>query len=172
MGFGHPKSLTQCRRFFVEARTPKQRAYEALRAYFVEARPSHEVARAFGYSPGAFRVMCHQFRRERTPVFFVTPRRGPRTQPKKSAARATIIALRKQNYSVYDISEALKARQLPLSPTAVREVLKSEGFAPLPRRRDEERPARPQPTVEPVADARAFSLAPRRIQTRCGRPWP
>jgi hypothetical protein len=33
---------------------------------------------------------------------------------------------------------------------------------------DEERPARPQPTVEPVADVRAFSLAPRRFQTRCG----
>src|SRR6266446_119118 len=168
MGFGQPKSLTQCRRFFVEARTPKQRAYEALRAYFVEARPSHEVARAFGYSPGAFRVMCHQFRRERAPVFFVTPRRGPRTQPKKSAARDTIIALRKRNYSVYEISEALKERHLALSPTAVREVLKAEGFAALPRRLDEERPTRPRPTVEPVADARAFALAPRRFLTRCG----
>jgi hypothetical protein len=50
----------------------------------------------------------------------------------------------------------------------VREVLKVEGFAALPRRLDEERPARPRPTVEPVADARAFSLAPRRFQTRCG----
>ena len=168
MSLGQPKSLTQCRRFFLEAQTPRQRAYEVLRAYFVEGRPSHEAARAFGYSPGAFRVMCHQFRRERAPVFFVPPQRGPRTQPKKSAARATIIALRKQNYSVYDISEALKARQRPLSPTAVREVLKDEGFAPLPRRRDEERPARPRATVEPVADVRAFSLALRRIQTRCG----
>jgi transposase len=145
MGLGLPKSLTQCRRFFLEAHTAQQRTYEALRAYFVEGRPSHAVARAFGYSPGAFRVMCHQFRRERAPAFFVAPQRGPRTQPKKSTARATIIALRKQNYSVYDISEALKERQLPLSPTAVGEVLKREGFAPLPRRRDEDRPARPRP---------------------------
>jgi len=165
---GEPKSVTQCRRFFLEAPTPKQRAYEALRAYFVEERPSHEAARAFGYSPGAFRVMCHQFRRERAPVFFVTPARGPRAQPKKAAARDTIIALRKRNYSVYEISAALKERQRSLSPTAVREVLKAEGFAPLPRRLDEERPARPRPTVEPVADARAFSLAPRRFLTRCG----
>ena len=58
--------------------------------------------------------------------------------------------------------------QLSLSPTAVREVLKAEGFAPLPRRLDDERPARPRPTVEPVADVRAFSLAPRRFPTRCG----
>ena len=168
MPLGQPKSLTQCRRFFLEARTARQRAYEALRAYFVEERPSHEVARAFGYSPGAFRVMCHQFRRERAPVFFVTPQRGPRAQPKKSAARDTIIALRKRNYSVYEISEALQERHLALSPTAVREVLKAEGFAPLPRRRDDERPARPRATVEPIADVRAFSLAPRRFQTRCG----
>ena len=79
-------------------------------------------------------VMCHQFRRERAPVFFATPRRGPRTRPKKAAAHDTIIALRKQNYSVYEISAALKEGQLPLSPTAVREVLKAEGFAALPRR--------------------------------------
>jgi hypothetical protein len=168
MGLGQPKSITQCQRFFLEAQTSRQRTYEARRAYFVEARPSHEVARAFGYSPGAFRVMCHQFRRERAPVFFVTPLRGPRAQPKKSAARDTIIALRKRNYSVYEISEALKERHLALSPTAVREVLKGEGLAPLPRRRDDERPARPRPTVEPVADVRTFSLTPRRIQTRCG----
>ena len=139
MALGQPKSLTQCRRFFLEAQTSRQRAYEALRAYFVEERPSHEVARAFGYSPGAFRVMCHQFRRERAPVFFASPQRGPRAQPKKSAARDTIIALRKRNYSVYEISEALQERHLVLSPTAVREVLKAEGFAPLPRRRDDER---------------------------------
>ena len=49
MPIGEPKSLTQCRRFFLEAATPKQRAYEALRAYFVEERPSHAVARTFGY---------------------------------------------------------------------------------------------------------------------------
>ena len=50
----------------------------------------------------------------------------------------------------------------------MREVLKAEGFAALPRRLDEERPQRPQPTVEPVADVRTFSLAPRKFFTRCG----
>ena len=70
--------------------------------------------------------------------------------------------------SVYEISQALKEQKVPLSPTAVREVLKAEGFAALPRRLDDERPQRPQPTVEPIADARAFSLAPRKFFTRCG----
>ena len=63
-------------------------------------------------------------------------------QPKKSAARDKIVALRKRNYSVYEISVSLKEQGLSLSPTAVREVLKDEGFAPLPRRLDErDRPA-------------------------------
>ena len=168
MPLGAPKSLSTCRRFFLQPASPKQRQYEALRAYYVDERPGTEVARAFGYSPGAFHVLCHHFRRQAAPVFFAAPRPGPRTQPKKSAARESIIALRKRNYSIYEISAALKERQLPLSPTAVREVLKAEGFAALPRRLDEDRPTRPQPTVEPVADARAFSLAPRRFQTRCG----
>jgi hypothetical protein len=168
MPLGAPKSLSTCQRFFLHPASAKQRQYEALRAYYVDERPVAEVARAFGYSPGAFHVLCHHFRRQAAPVFFAAPRPGPHGQPKKSAARESIIALRKRNYSIYEISEALKERQLPLSPTAVREVLKAEGFAALPRRLDEERAARPRPTVEPVADARAFSLAPRRFQTRCG----
>lgn len=141
---------------------------EALRAYFVQGRPSNEVARAFGYTPGSFRVLCHQFRRDANPEFFVSSPPGPRTQPKKSAARRLIEHLRKQNYSVYEISETLKEQHIPLSPTAVRAVLKELGFAPLPRRLDEERPERPRPTIEPVADVRPFSLAPRSFPTRCG----
>ena len=216
-----PKDLIACRQFFLEATDPKQRQYEALRAYFVEGRSSPEVAGAFGYSVGSFRVLCHHFRRD-TPEFFATSRHGPQTQPQKTAARDTIIALRKQNYSVYEISETLQdqgtrlsptgvrevlkaegfaplprrlddtargTRSLPcgnrttrsmnisetlqdqgtrLSPTGVREVLKAEGFAPLPRRLDDERPARPRPFIEAVADVRAFSLAPRQFTTRCG----
>jgi transposase len=142
--------------------------YEALRAYFLEERPSHEIARAFGYSPGSFRVLCHQFRRDPEPQFFASPQPGPRTQPKKSPARGLIVTLRKQNHSVYEIAEALKERQLRLSPTAVREVLREEGFAALPRRLDEERPARLRPTVEAVADVRELVLADRRFSTACG----
>jgi hypothetical protein len=160
--------LTEPRRFFLEPKPPKQRQYEALRAFYVEGRPSQEVARAFGYSTGAFRVLCHAFIRHPDPVFFAVPRRGPRSQPKKSAARALIIALRKQNHSVYEISQTLKDKKLPLSPTGVREVLRAEGFAPLPRRLDEERPQQPRASIEAVADVRSFSLTPRRFFTRCG----
>jgi len=168
MAYGAPLDLSTCRQFFLEPREPRQRQYEALRAYFVEGRPSQAVARAFGYSVGSFHVLCHHFRRDLTPAFFATPQRGPRSQPKKAAARDLIVTLRKQNASVYEISATLKERGCPLSPTAVREVLKAEGFAPLPRRLDAERPAGPRPTAEPIADVRAFALAPRAFPTRFG----
>jgi hypothetical protein len=165
---GALKDISDLRRFFLEPGHPRQRQYEALRAYFIENKPVKEIARAFGYSVGSFNVLCHHFRRDPDPVYFCSPRRGPRSQPKKSAARDLIVQLRKQNYSVYEISHMLKERDCPLSPTAVREVLKVEGFAPLPRRLDEERPDYPRPTIEAVADVRNFSLDPRKFTTQCG----
>jgi hypothetical protein len=141
--------------------------YEALRAYFVEGRPSGKVAAAFGYTAASFRVLCHQFRRD-PPEFFAAPRPGPRLQPRKSAARDLAVKLRKQNHSIYEISAALKEAGHPLSSTAVREVLREEGFARLPRRLDEERLAEPRPTVEAVADVRQFSLHSRSFTTPCG----
>jgi hypothetical protein len=168
MSMRAPIVLTNPRSFFLEPKHPKQRQYEALRAFYVDARPSQEVARTFGYSAGAFRVLCHAFLREPNPTYFATSRPGPRTQPKKAAARSIVIDLRKQNHSVYEISQALKEQKIPLSPTAVRELLKAEGFAPLPRRLDEERPQQPGPTIEAVADVRAFSLDCRKFFTRCG----
>ena len=165
---GQPKSLTWCKRFFCAPQVARQRMYEALRAYYAERHPSHEVATTFGYTAASFRVLCHQFRRGRVAEFFAAPRPGPRSQPRKSAAREVVIRLRKQNHSVYEISDALKATGLPLSSTAVREVLRAEGFARLPRRLDEERPFAPRPTVEAVADVRAFSLESRSFSTTCG----
>ena len=57
-----PYNERELRRFFSEPSTPRQRQYEALRAYFLEELPSAEVAKRFGYSAGAFRVLCHSFR--------------------------------------------------------------------------------------------------------------
>ena len=168
MPLGIPKEITDCRRFFLEPQHAKQRQYEALRRYFVDGCSSKEVAAEFGYTEGSFRVLCHHFRRDPEPAFFLTPTRGPQSQPKKSAARATIEHLRKRNHSVYEIAEALKEQGTALSATAVREVLRELGFAALPRRLDEERPDLPRPTVESAADARVLNLSPRRFPTRCG----
>ncbi len=134
----------------------------------MDGLPSSEVARRFGYSAGAFRVLCHAFRHRALPEFFAATRPGRREQPKKSRAHDQIVALRKRNYSVYEISQTLKEQGMALSATAVREVLAAEGFAPLPRRLDEERPVRIGPNAQAVANVGEFVLSPREFTTRTG----
>lgn len=168
MPISAPVDLTEARRFFIEPGGPRQRQYEALRAFFLERVHSAEAAGRFGYSPGAFRVLCHAFRRGELPAFFATAHPGPHQQPKKSRAHEQIVALRKRNYSVYEISQTLKEQGTPLGVTAVREVLAEEGFAPLPRRLDEERPHGIGPDAQAVADVRDFVLAPREFTTQVG----
>jgi len=162
------KPLTELQRVFLEPADSTQRQYEALRTYFVEGLPSHEVAKRFGYTPGSFRVLCHQFRQTPQRSFFMQPRKGPHRAPKRDPVRDQVIAMRKQNFSIYDISEALKAEGQSLSPVAVSLILKEEGFARLPRRLDDERPDIPRPTAAAVADVRRLDLRPRQLRTKFG----
>lgn len=134
--------LTGLARRFLEPQNPTHRQYEALRAYFVEGLPSAKAARRFGYTPGSFRVLCTEFRQQPHRPFFLPPAKGPSAAPKSDPVRERVIALRKQNLSIYDISAQLKDHAQPLSPATVALMLKAEGFARLPRRHDEERPAR------------------------------
>ena len=48
MAIRAPYTLTECCRFFEEPATPRQRQYEALRAFFVEEMTSAEAAERFG----------------------------------------------------------------------------------------------------------------------------
>jgi hypothetical protein len=160
--------LTECRRFFERPATPSQRQYEALRAYFIEGLPSAKVARRFGYTPHAFRMLCYDFRRGELSDFFVVKRPGPRQQPRSDKVRNVVVELRKRNYSIYDISRELKEQGKSLGPTAVRQILAAEGFSALPRRLDEERPVGVGPTIEAVADVRNFVLSPGEFTTRVG----
>lgn len=157
------EDLTRC---FLQPSNAAHRQYEALRAYFVQGLPSAEAARRFGYTPGSFRVLVHQFRQNPGRAFFLDPGRGPQAAPKTDPLRQQIIALRKQNLSIYDISRALAHEGHPLSPAAISLILKEEGFARLPRRRDEERPAAIRPAVAAVADVRDLDLTPRRFRTQ------
>lgn len=162
------KQLTEPERVFLEPANPTHRQYEALRAYFVEGLPSQEVAKRFGYTPGSFRVLCHQFRQNPQRPFFILPQKGPHRAPKRDLVRDHVIALRKQNFSIYDISETLKTEGHTLSPVAVSLLLKEEGFARLPRRYDDERPDTPRPTAAAVADVRRLDLKPRQLRTKFG----
>ena len=163
-----PNKLTNMARFFLEPTNTTHRQYEALRAYFVEDLPSVEVARRFGYSPGSFRVLTHQFRQHPDRPFFLPPQKGPQASPKTDRVRDKVVALRKQNLSIYDISRVLEESGQKVSAVAVSLILKEEGFARLPRRRDEERLPGPRPEVAEVADVNRLDLSPRRFRTQFG----
>jgi len=162
------KKLTDLSKVFLEPTNATHRQYEALRAFFVEGTPSAEVARSFGYTPGSFRVLVHQFRQDPRRDFFLTPAKGPHSAPKADPLRDRVIALRKENLSIYDISRNLTHQGHPLSPVTVGQILKEEGFARLPRRADDERPPSSRPTTADVADVRQLDLSPRSFRTKFG----
>ena len=163
-----PKKLTDLARVFLEPANSTHRQYEALRAYFVDGLPSAQTARRFGYTPGSFRVLVHQFRQNPRRDFFLTPAKGPRVAPKADPLRDRIIALRKQNLSIYDISRNLAHQGNSLSPVAIAHILKEEGFARLPRRADDERPVGSRPPIADVADVRQLDLNPASFRTKFG----
>ncbi len=163
-----PKQLTDLSRVFLEPTNATHRQYEALRAFFVDGVSGVEVARRFGYTPGSFRVLVHQFRQSPRRDFFRTPAKGPHSAPKSDPLHDCIIALRKQNLSIYDISRNFAHQGRPLSPVTVAKVLRDEGFARLPRRADDERPPGSRPTTAEVADVRQLDLKPRSVETQFG----
>jgi hypothetical protein len=156
--------------FFLAPESCLQRQYEALRAFFVEQLPSVEVARRFGYTPGSFRVLCHQFRHDpgfRARFFSRIPQE-PALAPVRDPLRDLVVAMRKRNLSVYDIQRELAGAGHSVSINTLTLLLRQEGFARLPRRLDEERPEAVRPEPAAVADVRTLSLAPQSFRTRAG----
>jgi transposase len=161
---------------FLEPSNPTQRQYEALRAFVIDGRPSAEAAARFGYSPGSFRVLMHQFRKNPDRAFFLPSAREAKPSRERNRIHEQVVAMRKQNSSINDISRALAREGVKLSARAVAQILKRDGFAKLPRRLDEERPDQPRPTLADVADVRALDLEPRAFRTKFGGlflfvPW-
>ena len=157
-------------RFFLVPEKPLHRQYEALRAFFVDGQPPHEVARRFGYTPGAFRVLCHEFRHdpEKRNSFFQHIKHGPQSAPVRDRVRDLAVALRKKNLSVYDIQRELASAGHSISINALSTLMHEEGFERLPRRRDEERPATIRPEAAAIANIKALDLSPRSFRTRVG----
>jgi hypothetical protein len=88
--------------------------------------------------------------------------------PARDPVREQVVALRQRNLSVYDIQRELAAGRHPIGINALTILLGEEGFARLPRRRDEERPAALKADSAGVADVRR--LDPRlRVRSGCRR---
>jgi hypothetical protein len=150
---------------FLNPSNTTHRQYEALRAYFVDRLPARQVAERFGYTTGSVQQLAHQFRQQPQRKFFIDSQEA---RHNVDPIRQQVIELRKQNQSVYDISEALKKNGTPRSVVAVTNILREEGFAKLPRRMDQERPPGTKPTAADQANVKAFDSSPRMFRTKFG----
>ncbi|MGD0783859.1 MAG: hypothetical protein ABSA30_13470, partial [Candidatus Aminicenantales bacterium] len=155
-------------RRFLDPTNSTHRQYEALRGFFVDGLTGRQAAARFGYSYGSVRGLVHQFRQHPDRAFFLPPGLAAGLTPPSDPHRGRVVALRKQNLSIYDISRILTAENQPLSPVAIASLLRREGFARLPRRRDDERPATPRPVLADIADARRLDLSDRTFHTHIG----
>jgi transposase-like protein len=110
-----------------------QRRYEAIRAYLYEGAPMAEAAARFGYTRSTLASLVRDFRAGKLTLFAEPGKPGRKSAPRKDAARARVIALRRQGLSVYEISARLAAEGRPLNRTGVGQILAEEGFGRLLR---------------------------------------
>ncbi len=119
--------------FFTAPAQPNQRRYEALRAYFVERVSVAEAGERAGYTRASMASLLRDFRAGRVQMFAPPGRPGPKSAPRKDAARGRVTELRRQGLSVYEISARLAAEGTGLNRTGVGQILAEEGFGLLLR---------------------------------------
>ncbi len=128
--------------YFNQPQSTQQRHYEALRAFYIGKESAKQAATKFGFSPTYFKklrtLFANHLKAKRDPLF-VEKKRGPKQYRTAQTIIEKIVALRKQNYSIMDIKANLHADNQTLSVNAIDKILKKEGFAPLPKRTNEER---------------------------------
>lgn len=129
-------------KYFANPATSAQRSYEALRAFYGDGISATAAATKGGFSPLYFKKMRYEFARklrEGDDPFFSTRKPGPKKRRTNIKTVHKIVTLRKRNYSITDIRAALDAEGKKISLDTIDKILKSEGFAPLPKRTNQER---------------------------------
>lgn len=146
---------------FTRPTQPNQRRYEALRAYFVEGASASEVAARLGYTRATVEALVRDYRNGRLGELFIQPRPGPKSQPKKDAARELVIELRRQRHGIEEIVTELERAGTPLSRTAVWEILREEGLSRMPK-----------PATSTPAEPAPERLAAEKVRVLGETDWP
>ena len=129
-----------------------QRRYEALRAYLYEGASLAQAADATGYTRAALASLVRDLRAGKLTLFAPAGTPGRKSAPKKDAARARVIALRREGLSIYEISTRLTQEGAALGRTAVSDILREEGFGRLIRG------SQPKASINPATSGRDTRL--------------
>ncbi|MBW6480315.1 MAG: hypothetical protein K0B37_12880, partial [Bacteroidales bacterium] len=125
--------------FFEMPKSVAHKQYEALRMYYIDGAPAHQVAQRYGYTYRAFTSLVTNFRRRiimnpRDSIFFIENSPGRKVSAETNDAKSVIIGMRKKYYSVPEIKVTLDGLGHSLSEKNIYNILSSEGFSRLPRR--------------------------------------
>lgn len=128
--------------FFRNPKLASHKHYEALRAFYLEGYNATDAAEQSGLSPKYFKKLRFELANKLKAgiyPFFSASKPGPKNRSTGKNIVEYVVELRKHNYSVVDIKVALEAKGEKLSVNTIDQILKSEGFAPLPKRTKKER---------------------------------
>ena len=130
--------------FFSQSSNPRQKQYEALRAFYVEKQPAKDVAARFGYTLSTFYSLTKEFRatlNQEHPEthYFIHPQLGVKPKFDGTQTEQLIIELRKKSLSVVDIKSILDALGHKISQRSITNIVMSKGFNRLARRSKKER---------------------------------
>ena len=130
--------------FFTNPRSPRQKQYEALRAFYVEKQPAVEVAEQFGYTLSSFYSLTREFwqslgHKNSSEQYFISSQVGGKPKFEGTQTEQLIIELRKKSLSVPDIKSVVDALGHKISQRSITNILKRNGFSRLPRRSQQER---------------------------------
>ena len=146
-----------------------QRRYEALRAYLFQGASLQEAAAAAGYTRAALASLVRDLRAGKLTLFAPPGVPGRKSAPRKDAARARVIELRREGLSIYEISARLAGEGTSLGRTAVSDILREEGFGRLLRGPEPEASISPatsgRDTRLPAAAVIDFTALPERTHT-------
>lgn len=127
--------------FFSFPQNAIQKQYEALRAFYVGKCSGKEVADRFGYTISSFYSLTRDFKKNLTlnnpeQHFFISKPTGRKHKDDDSETDQLIIDLRKKYLSVPDIKAVLDIQKETVAEGYIYRILKKEGFARLPRRKN------------------------------------
>jgi hypothetical protein len=157
--------------YFSNPVVPAQRHYEALKAFYHDGLSSVDAAALFGLSPKYFKKLRSEFLQKighGINPFFSLNKPGPKKRFTKSETVERMVALRKRNYSVMDIKVALDAEQKTISLDTIDQILKAEGFAPLPKRTRRERLAVSMPSKHKAPKSATLEMVNEEFSTELG----
>lgn len=130
--------------FFTHPQSPRQKQYEALRAFYVEKKSANTVAQQFGYTVSSFYSLTRTFRKHLEKdhpehYYFVSESSGAKPKFEGTNTEKLIIELRKKSLSVPDIKSILDALGHSISQRSIAMILERAGFEKLPRRTRQDR---------------------------------